>query len=202
MKSHGKFWIMFSIMACIFLAQISFATIYKYTDKKGTVCLTDNEKTIPKQYRDKVVVIKEEEISSGLSIDKRQPLTEKGEVEASEEQSLYSRWQEMPLLRRFVISAFVFIGFLIILKVLGKLLSDKRRRILAWIHIGLVSLLLFYLAVAHGEDVMTGFGMISGKINSFQAKSEEKGRRAAEAAKTIKTLLDGSPDEMEKGPGK
>ncbi|MGA2463992.1 MAG: hypothetical protein ABSH06_06515 [Thermodesulfobacteriota bacterium] len=204
MKTHGKLWIMFSIITCIFLAQISFATIYKYTDKKGTVCITDNETTIPEEYRDKVVVIKEkeEDIPSSEAIDKSQPVRQKTEVEAFEARSLYSRWQEMPLLKRLVISAFIFMGFLIIWRVFSRFLSDRRRQTLSWVRLGLGSLLLLYLVVAHGKDVTTAFGMLSDKISGFQANSEEKGRRAAEAAKRLKNLLDGNPDEVEKEPGK
>jgi hypothetical protein len=186
------------------LAQISFATIYKYTDKKGTVCITDNETTIPEEYRDKVVVIKEkeEDIPSSEAIDKSQPVRQKTEVEAFEARSLYSRWQEMPLLKRLVISAFIFMGFLIIWRVFSRFLSDRRRQTLSWVRLGLGSLLLLYLVVAHGKDVTTAFGMLSDKISGFQANSEEKGRRAAEAAKRLKNLLDGNPDEVEKEPGK
>jgi len=202
MKTHGKLWIMFSIITCIFLAQISFATIYKYTDKKGTVCITDNETTIPEEYRDKVVVINEKEIPSSEAIDKSQPVRQKTQVEVFEARSLYSRWQEMPLLKRIVISAFIFIGFLIIWRVLSRFLSDRRRQTLSWVRLGVGSLLLLYLVVAHGKDVTTAFGMLSDKIRGFQANSEEKGRTTAEAAKRLKNLLDGSPDEVEKEPGK
>jgi len=180
---------------------MSLATTYKYTDKKGTVCITDNETTIPEEYRDKVVVIEErkEEIPSSEAIDKSPPVTQKAEVEA---RSQYSRWQEMPLLKRLVISAFIFVGFLVVRLVLSRLLSDRRRQILPWVRIGLGSLLLLYLILAHGKDVTTAFGMFNDKINTIQANSEEKGRRAAEAAKTLKDLLDGDPDAGRREPGK
>jgi hypothetical protein len=108
----------------------------------------------------------------------------------------------MPLLKRLVISAFIFMGFLIIWRVFSRFLSDRRRQTLSWVRLGLGSLLLLYLVVAHGKDVTTAFGMLSDKISGFQANSEEKGRRAAEAAKRLKNLLDGNPDEVEKEPGK
>jgi len=204
MRAPGRWLVIFVVTACIFLARMSFATIYKYTDKKGTVCITDNETTIPEEYRDKVVVIeeREKEIPSSEAIDKSQPVRQEAEVEALEVWSLYSRWQEMPLTKRLVISAFIFVGFLIIRRVLSRLLSDRRRQILSWVRIGLGSLLLLYLVVAHGKDATTAFGMLRDKINVFQANQEEKGRRTGEAAKTLKNLLDGAPAEGGREPGK
>ncbi len=204
MKTQAKLWILFSIVTCFSFAQISFAAIYKYTDKKGTVFFTDNETTIPQEYRDRVVIIEdqEQEIPSSKAIDESQPVSQKIEAEVSETRSLYSRWQDIPLAKRLVISAVIFMGLLIIRKVLIRFLSGRRRQGLDWMRVGLGSFLLLYLVVAHGKDVTTAYGILSDKINDVQAKAEEKGRRAAEAAKELKNLLDLNPDEVGKEPRK
>ncbi len=187
MKVTGRWWVIFFVTVCIFLARMSFATIYKYTDKKGTVCYTNDETMIPEEYRDKIVVIREKEegISSSEVIDKSQPVR-----------------QGMPLHKRLVISAFVFVGFLVIRRVLSRLLSDRRGQIMSWVRIGLGGFFLLYLVAGHGRDVVRAFGVINDKVSSLQAESKEEGRKAAEAAKMLKDLLDRSPDEVEKEPGR
>ncbi len=53
------FTIVLALLTC-FGVQESSADFYKYTDKAGIVSMTNNLEAVPKQYRAKVVVIKEE----------------------------------------------------------------------------------------------------------------------------------------------
>lgn len=50
----------FVIVTVLLLAESTFADIYKYTDDTGSVCMTNRLESVPKRYRSKMTVLKEE----------------------------------------------------------------------------------------------------------------------------------------------
>jgi len=57
-KSAG---LLIIVLACIFQGRHCYsATYYRYVDRNGTVCFTDNRQSIPEEYRKKAIKITDE----------------------------------------------------------------------------------------------------------------------------------------------
>ncbi len=57
---HAQGKVMFAVVGIVCMASVARADYYKYTDRSGAVCITNDPKNVPSRYRASMKVIREE----------------------------------------------------------------------------------------------------------------------------------------------
>lgn len=167
------------------------AAIYRYTDKEGMPWYVDNPSAIPEQYRASSVII---DGDSKLSPEKQSVTI------ANETPVIPPKSEEVavkPLSVRLLISLSVVAGiFLLYLFARNLPLLRGRNKALYILRSSLIGISSLFLIVTHAKDMMEVFYMAKQSVDEVQQQSEEKGKKAAQAIKT----LDEIRKQAEQGP--
>ncbi len=192
-----KYALLFAVLYCFlgptFVGNCH-AAIYKYVDKDGIVCFADDLQSVPEKYRSKAVIVEGEakedpEKLQTLAINNDNKAGEQAAANVSAE-TVQIRGPR-PLSFRLMISAAVSLAGLLIFILLTKQAGLKEnKKVHAIIRNSLISLVSLYLIIAHVKDVTTIFGMTGKAIDDVRQQSAEKGKRAAQAIKSIDALFE------------
>jgi len=194
------------IMACVLalglaMSSDSIAAIYKYTDKDGLVNLSTDLQAIPEPYRAKaIIVIGEETAKEGKDSGGQVPSNEQKVPGPSDPgqitpvpapvqvQTQTPADSPRSFGRRALISGIVMISALFALVILG-VLDINNRKVVTVVRLVIVWGVSIYLLYAHAMDVVHVFASIGSKVENIQHESEEKGKRAATAIKTLDAFV-------------
>jgi len=172
-------------------AEKAHAGFYKYVDKDGIVCITNNLQSVPDKYRDKVVIVQ------SISELQEEQAARMRTAALSEEVATVDERASTPAKRPFsvrvlitLVIGIVFASFLVALNKLP--VPEKWKKLVSPARVTLISLFVIYLIVAHVQDAMRVFGLAGNAIEELEARQAEKGKKAGQAIKTIDTLLDGN----------
>lgn len=170
------------------------AVIYKYVNEKGIPTFADDMQKIPEQYRGQAVMV-----SGGNDYDayaEQEKARLAAETRTRQEQQVAAPVKaEDPIIKRLIrsgIAVGMFIALLFVVSHIDAL--REQAQVLSRIRTTLVLLLVVFLGVTHARDVMGLFGKVgdtvSNPVASIQEKSAERGKKAAEAYKTMDRILD------------
>src|SRR5512135_1366586 len=175
------------------------ATYYKYVDKDGTACFTDNRLSIPEEYKKKAIKItdkmegadkksKSAQIKAGDAvggpfIDKTQELSSKEKIKDAMEAITKSDFFRPGVAIALFFSLFIGIGKI------GRSLGHKQ--ISSALRIALTVGVLVFLFHAHVEKAANVFNSLKKDVTDIAKHAEERNKKAEDAAKDL--LEPGSP---------
>lgn len=181
---------------CTFTARDSFAVIYKYVDRNGVICYSDDLQSVPETYRPKAVIV-----SGEL---KGEPKLTAGREDTHDERfvaappvggaSLPTTRKEKPFSRR-VANTIIMMTILVVIYVVLDRLKEviESKNYVKAVHlarIGLTAVAVLYLVFAHVDDVVRAFGAAGTKVEEVKKQSEKKGKNAAKAFKSLDELTE------------
>jgi hypothetical protein len=186
-------------MLGLFWAQYSLAAIYKYVDSDGMINFADDLQSVPAQYRTSARIV------SGEAVEKRpetplnqvQPGTGAQEAATAVTPAVVAekRQPDNPpeasgsFGKRAFTTAFVLVSGVFAFIILGILETDHKKAI-AVVRVTVLWGVALYLIYAHAGDVSRVFSTMSGHIDSVQQQSEEKGKKAVKAAKSLNAIVE------------
>lgn len=180
----------------LFLVRNAHADYYKYTDKDGVICISDNLQSVPEQYRKSAVIVRSEGNEDQTAPRMVQPTSTDDQEARRTPDAVVDT--PLPFSTRLAISGAIILGFIIALMALQKMqLPENRKKHIASVRTGLIVVLSLYLIAAHARDLLTITGLVGGKISEIEARSAEKGKKAGQAIKKIDALLDGDVRKLE-----
>lgn len=189
MKKVTIIFVLFFCLGSVVFVRNSDAAYYKYIDKDGVVCFSDNLQIIPEQYRAKAVIVETE-----VKDDETKPAgpaegkTEPAPAAADTKQEVKG---PRPLSTRLMISAAVGLGaFLIFVVISSQSELKENKKLLSLVRGALMVVVSLYLVFAHAGDVMTIFGAAGRTVEGVQQQSAEKGKKAAQAIKSLDALFE------------
>lgn len=196
--------IRFSIVLFLFILFLvtgreSHAVIYKYTNDKDVPVYADDMQKIPEQYRAQAVIV------SGVAVDE-QADAERARKEAEElarqEQDVLQEQADELFGTRLVRSGIAVGLFAVILFVTANLdVLKTHAQVLFRIRTALVVLLVASLGFIHARDLKDLFTMAGGPVSSpvadIRERSAQRGRKAAEAFKSMDQVLEQKTAEEE-----
>jgi hypothetical protein len=166
------------------------AAIYKYVDKDGVVSFADDLQQVPEKYRATAVIIEGESKENETKI--AAPV-----IDTTSEQTVpqaatqVQTKRSQPLSIRLMISGGVSILVVVLMIIIAKQPEVKRNeRIGAIIRNSMIGILSLYLIIAHAKDVMIVLGIMDRAVEEVQERSAEKGRKAAQAIKSIDAVFE------------
>ncbi len=188
--------------AC-FTMQDSYAAIYKYVDRDGQVNFTDDLQSVPVSCRATAKIVSggsdEKNVTSNANADQEKPaagavapegVPNVAPVIISEKPaSVESRNEPDSFGKRAIFSAVILASAFFAIIILGILDTDNKK-IVAIVRVILMWGTTVYLIYAHAGDVVHLFSSAGSKMESVHRNSEEKGKKAAGAAKSLNALLD------------
>ena len=183
----------------LFIGRESQAVIYKYVNEKGVPTFADDMQKIPELYRASAVIVAGV-VSDEKAEEERAQLA--AEALARTEQNMAPVKREEPFSSRLIrsgVAVGLFIALLFVVSHIDAL--REQAQLLSRIRSVLIVLLLAFLSFTHARDVMGLFGKvgdtISNPVASLQEKSAERGKKAAEAYKSMEKILDQRAKEEE-----
>jgi len=186
--------ILFVTALLVFIGSESQAVIYKYVNDKGIPTFADDMQKVPEQFRAQAVIV-----SGGNEFDAYTE-QEKARLAAEERtrQELANATPvqvEKPLSSRLIrsgIAVCIFIALLFVTAHFDAL--REQAQLLLRIRTGLAVLLVLFLGVTHGRDVIGLFGKVGetmpNPVSSIQERSAERGKKAANAYKALGKALE------------
>jgi Domain of unknown function (DUF4124) len=184
-------------LCCVFvflLAQHGYGAIYKYVDKDGVISFANDLQSIPEQYRVNAKVV------SDASDQENSPLMENGQTRGqtgkhedvsgmTHDNAVDSRLENSFFKNRMLLTALVIVsaGFAFI--IMGILETDHKKTV-AITRVALVWAVALYLLIAHAGDAVRMFRTVGGTIDEVKHQSAERGKKAAKAAKALRTFVD------------
>jgi hypothetical protein len=168
------------------------AVIYKYVNEKGIPTFADDMQKVPEQYRTQAIIV-----SGGNDYDAYAE-QEKARIAAEartrqESQAVAPAKAEEPISRRLIRSGAAVCLFIALLLVASHIDALKEQaQVLSRIRTGLILLLVLFLGIMHGRDVMGLFGKfgdtVPNPVASIQEKSADRGKKAAAAYKAMNSM--------------
>ncbi len=184
--------ITFLVALILFIGREGQAVIYQYVNEKGIPTYADDMQKIPEQYRAQAVIVSGV-VSDEKAEEERARLA--AEALARTEQNAAHVKREEPLSGRLVRSG-VAVGIFLALLFVASHIDALREQaqVLSRIRTVLVVLLVVFLGVTHVRDVIGLFGRVgetvSNPVAGLQERSAERGKKAAEAYKSMDKVLD------------
>jgi hypothetical protein len=181
--------ISFSTVLCLFLLTVeSSAAIYRYVDKDGVPSYADDLQSVPKEFRQKAVIVsgelKEEELRSAPP----EILDSKAEIPAYE--AVGEHAASASFSRRLARSILILLAMVPLFIILKQKIEPQRELVASRIRTALFGILVLYLFIAHAKDVVVMAGLTGDKVEEAKRKSGEKGRKAAEAIKALDAAME------------
>jgi len=187
--------ILFSVIG-LSVSTEGFAAIYKYTDKDGMICFSDDLQSIPEQYRAtaKIVSGEEKEEHKGKTNHNEQnaPSKIKKEVEISgtmPEKSVVEKNEKDIFGRRSMVSAIVVLSSIFAFVILRKLDEDHKKSI-AIIRVIIIWGVSVYLLYTYAGDLIAVVRSMGTKIESSKQQAEERGKKAVKNIQLLNSLLE------------
>jgi hypothetical protein len=185
------------------LAHNSLAAIYKYVDNDGMINFADDLQAVPAQYRAsaKIVSGEADEKRPAGPLNREQPQVQPGTGAREPATAVAPAGMEekrQPVKapeatgsfgKRAFTSTVVAVSAVFIFIILGILDTDHKKAI-AVVRVAVLWGVALYLIYAHAGDVGRIFSAVGGKIESVQQQSEEKGKNAARAVKSLNALVE------------
>jgi hypothetical protein len=171
-------------------AHHAFADIYQYVNEEGIISFADNLQSVPEKYRATAVntTVLEEQKQAQLRTEQPvQPGTMKLPPNASREENAHKMVFTTRLL---MTTGVVFVWFVILFAIKKTGIFKGRKKALPATWIALVCILLVYLVMVHGKDVVNLFTMAGNKIEEVQEKQRQRGKKAGEAIKALNKLME------------
>ncbi len=199
-----KKFVMFALVSCLgglFFASTGGAAFYRYVDKNGVICFADDLQVVPEQYRSQAVIVDAE--SKDDTVSPANPGRNKPEAAAPDASSVRSEsGRPRPLSTRLVISTAVGLSAFLVFAMISNLPALKENKnVLSIIRGSLIGAVLVYLIVAHVKDVKTALGITGQTVEEAQRRSAEKGKKAAQAIKTLDATFEEAQKALESGTG-
>lgn len=180
---------------CMFIllaGRESQAVIYKYVNAKGVPTFADDMQKIPEQYRSQAVIV------SGVAVDEnagkeKARLAEETRVR-QERTDVPARTEELISARlvRSGIAAGLFIAIMFVISNLH--VPQEQAQVLLRVRTSLVLLLIAFVGYTHAGDVAGLFGKaaetVLKPITGIQEQSAARGRKAAEAYKSVNNIVE------------
>jgi hypothetical protein len=165
-----------------------FAAIFKYVDKKGTVCFCDNLYSIPEKYKRNAVIVK----SDAERVDKQSPdqKSEEANVDAprpDKQEAHISKEKVKDVVRnvregRLFHSIAVFTGFLAIF--IGKLANSlNRKRVGSVFRFVLAAGVVLYLFYAYTQELADTYAVMKEELSGAKNLMEEKNKKAEDVVR-------------------
>jgi hypothetical protein len=200
-KTRFALTILLLVLLCA-IGRESEAVIYKYMSEKGVPTFADDLQKVPEQYRSQAVVV-----SGGNDYDAYTE-QEKARLAAEVRNQQEARATATPVktdepigarLIRSGIAACLIMALLFVVSHLDAI--REQEHLLTRIRTVLVLLLVAFFGFTHTRDVMGLFGKVGETVVSpvagIQEKSAERGKKAAEAYKSMDKILDQRAQEEE-----
>ena len=168
------------------------AVIYQYVNEKGDPIYVDDLTKVPEQEREKAVIVtgrEEQEV-----VDDAERLRALGLRQASADPQALSPREAETFQGRLLRSAVAVVVVTTILFVMLNIDAVKERHaLIRKTRMGLIAALVLFVGFTHAPDVLGLFGnmgaMVSSPVVGIKEKQAEKGRKAAEARKTLDDAL-------------
>jgi hypothetical protein len=168
------------------------AAIYKYMNEKGVTVFTDDMQKIPEQLRASAVIV------SGVVVDEKaeeEKTRQAAEARIRREHIAMPAQTVEPVSARLVRSGIALGIFIAVMFVISNIHGlQGHTQVLSRVRITLILLVLAFLGYTHAKDVMGLFGKVgdtvSNPIADIQDRSAERGKKAAEAYKTLEKALE------------
>lgn len=170
------------------LARDSDAVMYKYVNEEGVICLSDDLQTVPEKLRSQAVIIADPGMQSQSSTspdaaDKMRNVT-------GSDSSRATSGHDRAFTSRLLLTGGVLIITMIALVALGRTKDfSGREKIIPSVRLMLVCGVLVYLVVAHGRDVTFLSGLVGKQLDAIEDQSAQRGKKAAEAIKSLNNLM-------------
>lgn len=183
------------VLLVLFLAfgRESQAVIYKYVSEQGIPTFADDMQKIPEQYRAQAVIVTGGNDFDAYEEQKKARLA--AEERTRQEQAVVPVKAETPLSTRLIRSG-VAVGLFIALLFVTAHFDALREQtqLLFRVRTGLVVILVLFLAVNHGRDILGLFGTVSDALPNpvarMQERSAERGKKAADAYKAMGKVIE------------
>ena len=179
----------------------SHAVIYKYVSEQGVPTFADDMQKIPEPYRAQAVIVTGGNDYDAYTEQEKARLAAE-ERTRQEQQAVAPVKAEKPLSSRLIRSG-IAVGLFIALLFVAAHIDALREQaqVLSRIRMGLAVFLLVFLAFTHVRDVMGLFGKVGdtlpNPVASIQEKSAQRGKKAADAYKSMDKVLDQRAQEEE-----
>ncbi len=192
------------VCACAcFSMKDSYAAIYKYMDRDGQVNFTDDLQSVPVSCRATAKIVSggsdEKNVTSNSNSDQGKTTTGTVSPEgvpnaapviiSEKPASVESRNEQDSFGKRAIYSAVILVSAFFAFIILG-ILDTDHKKIVAIVRVVLMWGTTVYLIYAHAGDVAHLFSSAGSKMESIHRNSEEKGKKAARAVKSLDALLD------------
>ena len=185
----------------LFIGRESQAVIYKYVSEQGVPTFADDMQKIPEQYRAQAVIVTGgNDYDAYAEQEKARRVAE--ERTRQEQQAAAPVKAEKPPSSRLIrsgIAVGIFIALLFVTAHFDAL--REQEQVQFRVRTGLAVLFLAFLAFNHGRDVMGLFGKVGDTVTnpvaSIQEKSAQRGKKAADAYKSMDKVLDQRAQEEE-----
>jgi hypothetical protein len=185
-------------MASLFLPRQCYSdTYYKYVDKDGTACFTDNPQSIPEKYKKKTIKIvdgkedrkeykeyvdkkskdaqRKADNEDGPSIDKKQEVSSEGKVKDAVTAITNSKFFILVLAIAIFVSLFIVIGKI------GRSLGHRQISFL--LRIALTVGILVFLFFGQVEKMADVFTSLKKGVSDIGKRLEKKNEKAEDTAK-------------------
>ena len=193
----GRLWITVIVLVTVlilFTGRESQAVIYKYVNEKGVPTFADDMQKIPEQYRAQAVTVVGGNEYDAYSEQEKARLAAEARTQQVMQAAAPARVEE-PISKRLTrsgVAVGLFIALLFVVSHIDAL--REQARVLFRIRTGLIVVLVIFLTFTHARDIAGLFGSvgdtISNPVANLQEKSAERGKKAADAYKSMEKVLD------------
>ena len=188
------------LAACLFAAQDGYCAIYKYLDTDGLVNFADDLQSIPVQYRAFAIIVsggpEPGAVSAGSSTTPARTNMVQKEViaagdhqDASVEVASAPEKKRKPFAWRATVSAIIVVTVMFLFTLM-RILDHDNKKSVAVARVVLLWVMTVYLLYAHVGDVLRAVGLMGDSVQSVRGASEEKGRKAAAAIKSMQQFME------------
>ncbi len=191
---------------CVLLSlsvQDGFAAIYKYVDQDGLINFADDLQSVPAPYRATAKIVSGEapeqslpspstheqsKARTGAAIQKPASATVPAGLN-EKQKSTGTLLQTGSIGKRALTSAIIVVSAVFAFIILGILDTDHKKAVTV-VRVVLLWGMTVYLLYAHAGDVVHIFSRMDSEIESIQQQSDEKGKKAARAMKSLNTMVE------------
>lgn len=172
------------ILLSVILARNSFAEIYKYVDKNGTECLTDDLRSVPEKYKKKAIIISGQSKKGGQETSEIQPSENKENDPTFEKKEETAKIKDaikgLVRSKLFKLIAGI-IGFLFIFIIVGKASNSLGHgKVGSILRIVLTLLVLLYVFNAHLKEIVNAFATLKEEVLGVKKQAEERNKKVDE----------------------
>ena len=182
------------------------AVIYKYVNEKGTPVFFDDLQKVPEQLRSQVVVVSGGNDYDAYAEQEKARLASEARIQEASQANAAPMKTEERVSARLIRSGVAVVLFIALLFVVTHIDAIREQAHLLYrIRIVLVVLLFVFLGITHARDVMGLFGTVGktvvNPVASIQEESAARGKKAADAYKSMDKIMDQLTqyEEAEKG---